>query len=132
MDYPLTSQQFLTDGRRIFLHALEATDDSEKLIDVLHKQFVFSDIIKPSLYAGIEYGDSGAVRWFPIPKRKSIVLDPTLQFGTPVIADVGIPTDTIHASFLAEGRDKNAVARIFDITPKLVMDAVMFEERPAA
>ena len=102
------------------------------MIDVLRKQFVFSDIIKPSLYAGIEYGKDGAVRWFPLGKRKTIVLDPALQFGTPVIADAGIPTDTIYASYLAEGRDKSMVARVFDITPKLVSDAVEFEERLAA
>lgn len=130
--YPLTQQQFLTDGKRIFLQAMEQATDEPKMIDVLRKQFVFSDIIKPSLYAGIEYGKDGAVRWFPLGKRKTIVLDPALQFGTPVIANAGIPTDTIYASYLAEGRDKEMVARVFDITPKLVSDAVEFEERLAA
>ena len=131
-DYPLTSQKFLTDGKRIFLDAIEQATGEPRLIDVLRKQFVFSDIIKPSLYAGIEYGRDGARRWFPLGKRKTIVLDPGLQFGTPVVAEVGIPTDTIHASFLAEGRDRAMVARVFDITPKMVMAAVEFEERPAA
>lgn len=130
--YPLTQQKFLTDGKRIFLQAMEQATGEPKIIDVLRKQFVFSDIIKPSLYAGIEYGKDGAVRWFPLGKRKTIVLDPALQFGTPVIANAGIPTDTIYASYLAEGRDKEMVARVFDITPKLVSDAVEFEERLAA
>lgn len=130
--YPLTNHQFLTDGKRIFLQSVEESADEQPMIDILKKQFVFSDIIKPSLYAGIEYGTDGAVRWFPLGKRKTIVLDPALQFGTPVIAQAGIPTDTIYASYLAEGGDKAMVARVFDITPKMVIEAVEFEERLAA
>lgn len=131
-DYPLTNRQFRTDGKRIFLQAVEAATGDQKIVDVVHRQFVFSDIVSPSLYAGIEYDDESAVRWFPLGKRKTIVLDPALQFGTPIIASAGIPTDTIYASFMAEGRDKDMVARVFDITPKMVSDAIEFEERLAA
>lgn len=131
-NYPLTNQQFLTDGKRIFLQAIEQETGEPRMIDVLRKQFVFSDIIKPSLYAGIEYDEDGAIRWYPLGKRKAIVLDPALQFGTPVVTHVGIPTDTIYASYLAEGRDKGMVARIFDLTPNMVSEAVEFEERLAA
>lgn len=131
-DYPLTSRNFLTDGKRIFLQAIEQATGEPRLIDVLRKQYVFSDIIKPSLYAGIEYGNDGALRWFPVNRRKAIMLDPAVQFGSPVLAEAGIPTDTIYASFLAEGRDRGMVARVFDITPSLVAAAVDFEERLAA
>ena len=130
--YPLSNQQFLTDGKRIFLQAIEEATGEPRMIDILRKQFVFSDIIKPSLYAGIEYGSDGAIRWYPLGKRKAIVLDPALQFGTPVVAQTGVPTDTIYASYLAEGRDKAMVARVFDLTPRMVTDAVEFEERLAA
>jgi uncharacterized protein (DUF433 family) len=130
--YPLTQRAFLTDGKRIFLNAIETTTGESKMLDVLGKQFVFSDIIKPSLYAGIEYGTDGATRWFPIMNSKTIVLDPERQFGTPIITDSGIPTDTIYASYLAEERDAYMVARIFNITPHLVNDAVAFEEGLAA
>jgi uncharacterized protein (DUF433 family) len=131
-NYPLTNQQFLTDGKRIFLQAIKKTSDEALLIDVLRKQFVFSDIIKPSLYEGIEYSGDGAIRWFPLGVRKTIVLDPAMQFGTPVVTGTGVPTDTIYASYLAEGRDKDMVARVFDLTPRMVTDAVEFEERLAA
>lgn len=130
--YPLTQQRFLTDGKRIFMEAIETATGEAKMIDVVKKQFVFSDIIKPSLYAGIEYGVDGAVRWFPFGKRKTIVLDPALQFGTPVLVHAGIPTDTIYASYLAEAGDTSMVARVFNITPKMVSDAIEFEERLAA
>lgn len=131
-DYPLTNRQFRTDGKRIFLQAVETASGEPTMVDVIQKQFVFSDIITPSLYAGIEYSEQGAVRWFPLGKRKVIVLDPSIQFGTPVITSAGIPTDTIYASYLAESRDEAMVARIFNVTPGMVSDAVMFEERLAA
>jgi uncharacterized protein (DUF433 family) len=131
-DYPLTSRQFRTDGKRIFLQAFEEATGEQMMVDILQKQFVFSDIITPSLYAGIEYDHEGAVRWFPMGKRKTIVLDPALQFGTPIVASAGIPTDTIYASYLAEGSDKEMVARVFNLTSKMVSDAVEFEERLAA
>jgi uncharacterized protein (DUF433 family) len=131
-DYPLTNRQFRTDGKRIFLQAVETATGEERMVDVLRKQFVFSDIITPSLYAGIEYGVDGAVRWFPLGKRKTILLDPALQFGTPMVAHACIPTDTIYCAYMAEGGDKEMVARVFDITARMVIDAVEFEERLAA
>lgn len=130
--YPLSSKQFLTDGKRIFLQAIEDATGEARLVDVLRRQFVFSDIIKPTLYAGIEYAEDGAIRWYPLRNRKTIVLDPAMQFGAPVVAEAGIPTDTIYAAFLAEDRDEAMVARIFDITPKSVAEAVEFESRLAA
>ena len=60
--------------------------------------------------------------------KSDVVLDPDRQFGTPVVASVGIPTDTIYASYLAECKRKSTVARIFDLTIKAVSDAVKFEE----
>ena len=60
------------------------------------------------------------------------MLDPSLQFGTPVLVDAGIPTDTIYASYIAEKRDKAMVAKVFNITQRMVIDAVAFEERLAA
>ena len=130
--YPLTAQRFLTDGKSIFLEAVENSGET-KLIDMPRRQFVFAEIVKPSLYAAVEYDGPDARRWFPLgPGRKIIMLDPAVQFGAPVVAGTGIPTDTLYASFLAEGRDRGAVARIYDVTPRMVDAAVRFEEKLAA
>jgi len=103
------------------------------LLDIPRRQFVFREIIRPMLYAGIEYEDERARRWYPMgADRKLIVLDPAVQFGTPIVEQAGIPTDTLYAAYLAENRDRGAVARIFDITPRLVDAAVRYEEKLAA
>ena len=131
-DYPLTSKRFLTDGRRIFLEALEQTGEI-RLLDIPRQQFVFREIIRPTLYAGIEYENERARRWYPMGSdRKAIVLYPAVQFGTPVVEKAGIPTDTLYASYLAENRDRRAVARVFDIPARLVDAAVRYEEKLAA
>lgn len=131
-DYPLSNRQFLTDGKKVFLEAVEAATGSPKLIDVAGRQFVFRDVIRPSLYAGIEYDDGAASRWFPVNKSRKIVLDPEVQFGTPILAEAGIPTDTIFDAWRAEGKDRAAVARIYGISPGMVSAAVAFEERLSA
>lgn len=128
IDYPLTAKRFRTDGKRIFIEAV-AKSGEEKMLDPLKRQFVFSEIIKPSLYAGIEYDGNRARRWYPLGNdHKAIVLDPARQFGSPIVSDASIPTDTLYASYLAEHRDNKVVARIFDISPRTVDAAVRFEQ----
>lgn len=132
-DYPLTMKRFLTDGRRIFAEAVEATTGETHMIDPSRGQYVFSEIIRPSLYSGIDYDGETARKWFPLgPNRKIVVVDPAIQFGAPIVADAGIPTDTLYASYKAEGNDRDVVARIFAIDRRHVDAAVQFEERLAA
>jgi uncharacterized protein (DUF433 family) len=129
--YPLTSQRFLTDGKTIFLEAVKATEDGD-MLDVPRRQLVFSDIIRPSLYKGIEFEGPRARRWYPQGEGHKVVLDPEIQFGAPIVSRAGVPTDAIHAAFLANGKDRKVVARIFDLRPQEVDAAVRFESKLAA
>lgn len=131
--FPLTTQRFLTDGKAIFSEAAGQAGEPA-LLDVRRRQFVFNAVVRPSLYEGIEYSGSDARRWYPMPgtNRKVVVLDPMVQFGDPVVAEAGVPTDVIYASFIAEGKDTKAVARIYDLTAKQVTAAVNFEKSLAA
>lgn len=131
-DYPLHSRRFVTDGRRIFMEAVERVNEDPKLLDVRGRQYALGDIIRPSLLDGIEFGNADdALRWFPVPKKRLIVLDPQLQFGEPIVADGGVPTDTLAAAFKAEGEDVNRVARLYRVKPQEVKAAVAFERRMA-
>lgn len=131
--YPLQSSRFLTDGKGIFLEAVERAGEDPHLLDVRRRQFVFDAVIRPSLFEGIEYDKTGqAQRWFPVPKRRTVVLDPGVQFGEPIIAGAGVPTDTLYAAYQAEGKDRARVARLYRVTPQAVSAAVGFEQRLAA
>jgi len=132
-DYPLHSRRFVTDGKKIFMEAIERVGEQPKLLDVRRRQFAIDAVIRPSLIEGIEYGrDSEAVRWYPMAKRRVIVLDPQIQFGEPIIAEAGIPTDTLAAAYAAEGEDAARVGRLFRVSPQAVKAAVAFEHRLAA
>lgn len=130
--YPLTALRFATDGKTIFADAVRS-EAVEEMMDLHKKQYVFGHIIKPSLYKGIEYDKKNAYakRWYPEGKKHDIVIDPDRQFGKPIVADSGVPTAALFASYKAEGADKAAaamVARIFEIPIKSVSAAIRFEE----
>lgn len=136
VNYPLTTKRFRTDGRRIFMEVVDRAagedhDPEDPLLEVRRQQWVFTDIVRPALYEGIEFENDHPRRWFP-DKRRQVVMDPARQFGSPTVVGAGIPTSTLFASFKAEGKNSKAVARIYDISAKQVMAAVRFEEQLAA
>ena len=131
-DYPMTTHKFCTDGKTIFMSVM-SNGLHKNLLDLRKRQLVFRDIIKPSLYSGIEYDGDTARRWFPEGKnRRNIVLDPQQQFGKPIVADVGVPTAALYSNYKIEGEDRaaiNIVARIFNMPVRKVQAAVHFEEQ---
>lgn len=46
-DYPLHSRRFVTDGRKIFLEAVERLGEDPKLLDVRGRQFAIDAVIRP-------------------------------------------------------------------------------------
>ena len=130
-DYPFNTNRFATDGRTIFLDVLRQGSEKE-MIDLRGRQLVFRDIIKPSLYAGIEYERGFARRWFPeVGKQRNIVIDPLQQFGKPMVTGDAVPTEALFANYLAEGATSGAigvVARIYELPARKVAAAVRFEE----
>lgn len=135
-DHPLANHRFVTDGATIFADSLEAEaragEHDGELLDLRSRQYAFRSIIKDSLYAGIEYENGRARRWYPQPRSRVVVVDPACQFGHPMIESCGVPTVALYSAFLAEGRQKAAVARLFDVSPREVEAAVRFEEQTCA
>ncbi|MFZ4967293.1 MULTISPECIES: DUF433 domain-containing protein [Pseudomonas] len=130
--YPFTCRRFQTDGRSIFATVLNETGD-ESLLDLVKKQYAFQQVIKPSLYEGIDYAQEGsAQRWYPIKRSKAIVLDPERNFGKPVVTAAGVDTASIFMAFQAEGQDAKRVAMLYEIPTAAVEAAVSFEYRNAA
>jgi uncharacterized protein (DUF433 family) len=129
--YPMTSGSFKTDGKTIFTDAVEKIVKDGALLDLKSRQFAFKDIISPSLYAGIEYDGNRAAKWYPNGRRQHVVLDPTRQFGSPIVDEVGIPTGVLYASYLAEGENSHALAqaaKAYDVPAKFVEAAIKFEQ----
>ena len=130
-DHPFASGSFKTDGKTIFAEALNQSAKEGALLDLKNRQFAFRDIIKPSLYDGIEYNGREAVKWYTGKTNSVVVLDPTRQFGSPIVEDTGVPTDVLFASYLAEGATPQAIkltAASYGVAPKHVEAAVRFEQ----
>lgn len=125
-DHPFTCTEFKTDGRSIFVEIQRETGD-ESLLDIVKNQYAFKNVLKPFLYAGIEFDNGIAKKWYPVQKNKSVVLNPARAFGKPIIEKYGIPTTSIYESYLVE-QNKKFVARIFDIDTQSVDKAITFEE----
>lgn len=128
-DYPFTTRRFVTDGETIYQEAMRAGADEPEMLNLRTRQYAFREIIKDSLYTGIEYIGGLAKRWYPESRSRTVVIDPDVQFGHPVVAESGVPTASLYASYLAEDRNKSLVARLFEIAPRQVEAAVRFEEK---
>jgi uncharacterized protein (DUF433 family) len=90
-------------------------------------------VIRPSLFDDVEFDAQGhSVRWFPVPKKRLIVVDPARQFGQSVLLSCNVTTTTLHDSFVAEKGDREFVAGIWQVTEEEVMAAVRFEKRMQA
>ncbi len=123
-DHPFSTSQFKTDGKSIFLEITRDLDEPE-LIDLKHQQGVFRRVVAPSL-ADLDFGPSGAERWWLLPGKKTIVADPDRAFGQPIVADHGITTSRLWEAVDAEGSVELA-AKLFELKPRLVRDALDYE-----
>ncbi|MCD2166172.1 DUF433 domain-containing protein [Comamonas koreensis] len=131
--HPMSLPKFKTDGKTIYAEAASEEDQENSLVDLKSRQSVFKAIIKPSLYEGLIYDANNeyANKWYPAGVKSPIVIDPSRQFGAPIIDSTGTPTSALFASFLAEGADAKAIditSRVFEVPAKSVQAAIRFEE----
>ena len=91
---------------------------------------MFSQIILPMLKA-IDYDKVKllAKRW---KIAKSIVIDPQICFGSPVVESVGIPTSILAKALKANSGNTEAVADWYGVDQSAVLAAAEFEGKLAA
>lgn len=129
--YPFTCKRFQTDGRTIFAEALKETGETQ-LLDLVKRQFAFSEVIQNSLYKGIEFDqDNFALKWHPLKNSKQIVLDPQFSFGKPIVTNGSIRTSTLYDAYLAE-ESEQLVSKLYEVPVSAVKAAIRFEEQLAA
>ena len=125
-DRPFSTSQFKTDGKTIFLEITRGLDEPQ-LIDLRRKQGVFNRVVAPSL-ADLDFGPDGAERWWLLHGKRTIVADPDRAFGQPIVAEHGMTTARVAQAVKAEG-SISAVAKIYEIKPKLIKDALAYEKQ---
>jgi len=125
-DHPFSTRRFKTDGKTIFLEITRGLDEPQ-LIDLKRSQGVFSRVVAPTL-DDLDFGADGAERWWLLHGRRTIVADPERSFGQPIIADHGITTARVAQAVEAEGSVEK-VAKIYEIKPRLIRDALAYESQ---
>ena len=127
---PFSTRQFRTDGKTIFLEITDKVREG-KLLDLKRRQNVFHRIVEPSLH-DLEFDADILARWFPLGMaRKSIVVDPARAFGRPIVADGGVPAETISQAVKIEGSAER-VAKLYELPVGAVRDAIAFQQQLAA
>ncbi len=120
IERPLAQQAFKTDGVSLFVEKLG------KLINVSsHGQLAMQQILREHL-ARIDYQRGMAVRLYPMrrPEQpKSIVIDPKLAYGRPVLRGTGIPARMIVNRFNA-GDSTHALADDYNVAVELIEEAL--------
>lgn len=130
VSHPFCTNRFVTDGREIFVELHRETGEPS-LIEIVQRQAVFAQIIKPFLKE-LEFADgTGLVRWWPLGEKRMVVLDPARNFGRPIVARHGVPTEVLGNAAKATGSIAE-VARWYEVSEREIHDAVEFEQRLAA
>lgn len=117
---PLISQVFYTDGKHLFVKELEATIDASKMGQLGIRQIL-------DLYLErIDWDNEGlAARLYPVwatsREPRSVVIDPKISFGRPVVSGTGITASVLwHRKRLGE--------KIDEISKDYGLDKVAVEE----
>jgi len=130
VSHPFCTNRFMTDGREILLD-LDGESSEPRLLDVVPRQQVFAAIVKP-LLRDLEFaGDARVVRWWPLGTHRQVVLDPTRNFGRPILAQLGVPTEVL-ARAAAITKSISEVARWYEVPERDIDDAIEFERQLAA
>lgn len=125
--HPLAEESFATDGANLFVERYG------ELVNVsAGGQMALREVLDAHLRR-IERDDAGLpVRLFPYIRRtaldepRRIAIDPRVQFGRPVLAGTGIPTEVIAERFKA-GESLDDLARDYGRTPDEIQEAVRAE-----
>jgi uncharacterized protein (DUF433 family) len=133
--HPLVDHAFETDGIDLFVRRL---DQLIKVSD--YGQIVFKEVVSRYLRRIRRDLDQSAVRLFPylyphpqslrkevsVDEPETVMIDPLISFGRPVLVGTGIPTDVVADRFIA-GEDIEDLARDYGIKTAQVQEAVRYE-----
>jgi uncharacterized protein (DUF433 family)/DNA-binding transcriptional MerR regulator len=124
-DRPLLLERFLTDGRDLFLRELH---DAEPMhVNASQAgQLAFPYIAE--VLRHLTYESERPIQWWPVGQERSILVDPRVGFGQPLIYPSGIRTETVVDRWLSD-EPIEAIAEEFGLTTELVEDALRFENK---
>ena len=129
--HPFGTHRFVTDGRSI-LRDVSKEFNYAALENIITSQLESEKFIESMLKGELDFDDQDvATRWWPLTKKRDVVIDPQRRFGAPISHKAGIPTSILARAYRAEGSFR-AVASWHSLPWQSVRDAVVFENKLAA
>ncbi len=123
--YPFAHFKIRTDFKNIWAEVagnLVSADGKE--------QYDFLPILDEFLHK-VSYGDNDmAIRYYPLGKKTKVVVDPTHQFGQPIIDGTGIKTKSIFNLYLG-GETQKRISTLYNLPLDRVKDAIRFHIKAA-
>ena len=128
IERPLANQQFETDGLDLYLHHLDQVLNASK-----GGQQGMAELLKGYLRR-IDRDPSGVpIKLYPLTRAadpdsqpRTVVIDPRVSFGRPVIAGTGIPTAVLAERFKA-GESVQALAEDYGAEKTAIEEAIRVE-----
>lgn len=135
---PLIHAKFKTDGIDLFVEHLVGREGNTALVNAsAHGQLGLREALEARLERVEWDAHKIARRLFPFVRPeaagqpRTIMIDPRMGFGRPVIADTGIRTNIIAERFRA-GESPGELARDYNVDPSAIEDALRCEIPTAA
>jgi len=124
-DHPFSTNRFRNDGNHLVMTAMR-DDHQSNLFDISTRQQTFLEAADP-LREELEMNEHDQVcRWWPLGRQHMVVLDPTRQWGRPLVARSGFPTSVIAAA-ARSGMAARQISAWYDVYEAEVTDAITFE-----
>ena len=107
VDHPFATQNFFTDG-----HTILTRLDEQSILDIVGNQLAFNRVLDRYLKGVLDFVDQIPVRWWPMGRRRAVVIDATRSFGQPIIHTEGVPTAVLYRAYRAESAEEDILASI--------------------
>lgn len=121
IDRPFVFEDIKTDGREVFYRDEAIPTQIESASE--HGQQRLREAIRDKL-TSVRYDDGTAACWLP---SSDVVVDPRVQFGSPVVRGTGVPTSAVYGVAKQLGFERASLR--FDLPQALVESAIAFEDR---
>lgn len=127
--FATSDAKFLTDRKNVFWGTAEELDD-KILLNLVSKQYEMYVVLEGIISRGVEFDPvSGlAIEWKPrFAEFPTVVINPLISFGRPVIMPDRVPTSAIINLWKAEDGSLAAVSDWFGISEHAAKEAIEFE-----
>lgn len=124
--YPFANQSLLSDGNNILyeFNNLIINADGTRQTNIRNIIRLFCE--------KIDFGnDDLAKRYYPIGKKRSVVVDPHHQFGQPVIVGTNINTEVIF-EMIDSGESINTLSQLYSVPKTAISDILFFYKKHSA